>query len=58
MKERLKDRTLLVLERVDEVTLKFDKLSAELTTPGSRFDIDAAERSRVSHFVSDISSTA
>lgn len=58
MNERLKDSILLVLERVDEVMLRLDKLSAELTIPGSRFDIDATERIRVLYVGSDTSSAA
>jgi hypothetical protein len=53
MIERLKDNKLLVFEGVDEVMLRFDKLSAELAIPGSRFDNEATERSRVLHEGSD-----
>ncbi len=49
MNERLKDNRLLVFEGVDEVMLRFDKLSAELVIVGSKFDNEATERSRVLH---------
>jgi hypothetical protein len=55
MNERLKDNILLVLERVDEAMLKFDKLSADLAIP-SRFDSDATVRSQVLHVGSVIPS--